>query len=60
MIVQFWKRDAFRIAVELFVLLVVSHAHIVRVRVDKQNLEPRIFSHVSMSRAHLRAHIFRA
>ena len=25
MIVQFWKRDAFSIAVELFVLLVVSH-----------------------------------
>jgi hypothetical protein len=32
--------------------------HIVRVRVDKQNLEPRIFSHVSISRAHSGAHIF--
>jgi len=30
LIVQFWKCDAFSIAVELFVLLVVSHLHSLR------------------------------
>ncbi len=39
MIVQFWKRDAFSVAVELFVLLVVSHVGILRLRVHNPNLE---------------------
>ncbi len=38
MIVQFWKRDAFSVAVELFVLLVVSHVGILRLRVHNPNL----------------------
>jgi len=39
MIVQFWERDAFSIAIELFVLLLVGHICTLRVRVDNQNLE---------------------
>ena len=58
MIVQFRKRDAFRIAIKLFVQLFVGHMHNLRVRVDKQNLELRVFSHLSISRADSRAHIF--
>src|SRR5438552_13769660 len=38
MIVQFWKRDAFSIAVELFVLLVVSHLRNLRATQHNPNL----------------------
>src|SRR3954469_17998136 len=38
MIVQFWKRDAFSIAVELFVLLVVSHLRNLRATQHIPNL----------------------
>lgn len=38
MIVQFWERDAFRIAIELFVLLVVSHLRNLRVTQRNPNL----------------------
>src|SRR5262249_62237810 len=38
MIVQFWKRDAFSIAVEPFVLLVVSHLRNLRVTQHNPNL----------------------
>jgi hypothetical protein len=37
MIVQFWKRDGFGIAVEPFVLLVLSHVQTLRVTVDNPN-----------------------
>src|SRR5437879_6506492 len=39
MIVQFWKRDAFSVAVKLFILLLVSHVCILRVCMHNQNLE---------------------
>ena len=38
MIVQFWKRDAFSIAIELFVLLVVSHLRNLRATQHNPNL----------------------
>jgi len=38
MIIQFWKRDAFSIAVELFVLLVVGHLRNLRVTQHNPNL----------------------
>jgi len=38
MIVQFWKRDAFSVAVELFVLLVVSHLRNLRATQHNPNL----------------------
>src|SRR6266480_5727526 len=38
MIVQFWKRDAFSIAVELFVLLLVSHVQTLRATQNNPNL----------------------
>src|SRR5712691_2553695 len=38
MIVQFWKRDAFSVAVELFVLLVVSHLRTLRATQHNPNL----------------------
>jgi len=38
MIVQFWKRDAFGVALKLLVLLLVSHVRTLRVHLDNPNL----------------------
>src|SRR5512144_1185662 len=50
MIVQFWKRDAFSIAVEPFVLLLLSHVRNLRMGLDNQNtVAPKSFPMIAVA-----------